>query len=167
MTGQRSTRTGSELGLVRAGFGPGWSGHVSRGEAIHVAHLGSIRARFQTVGVSMAHGRPRCAGPWIYGRVHGGPSPLLFAWAWSSLCLGMVFVHWVQARVAGERNSPASISGALLPVVSSPASSYGGAGVQLRWGKAPPRHGDCDGGVGPIGLGRRSGARRRSFRTVD
>jgi len=29
----------------------------------------------------------------------------------------------------------------------SPASFRNGSGIQLRWGKASPRHGDCNGGV--------------------
>ena len=37
--------------------------------------------------------------------------------------------------------------GALPPATCSPASSRNGSGIQLRWGKASPRHGDCNGGV--------------------
>ena len=64
-----------------------------------------------------------------------------------SLSLGMVYVHRVHVHVVGEGNSSASFPGVLPPVMCSPASSYGGAGVQLRWGKASPGLGVYGGGV--------------------
>ena len=38
----------------------------------------------------------------------------------------------------------------LPPVVSSPASLSGGVGVQLRWEKAWPCHGECPGEVNVV-----------------
>ena len=61
--------------------------------------------------------------------------------------LGMVYVHWVHVSVAGEGNSPASSLGVLPPVVSSPASPFSGAVVQLRWAKESLGLDECSGGV--------------------
>ena len=53
---------------------------------------------------------------------------------------------------AGLRCSPCPFllcffHGALPPAMCSSASSRNGLGIQLRWGKASPCHGDCNGGV--------------------
>ena len=63
------------------------------------------------------------------------------------LSFGMVYVHRVHVRVAGQGNSSASFPGVLPPVVSSPASSHSGASAQLRWEKASPGLGEYGGGV--------------------
>ena len=48
-------------------------------------------------------------------------------WTESTLhSFGMVYVHRVHVRVAGEGNSSASFLGMLPPVVSSPVSSHSG-----------------------------------------
>ena len=81
------------------------------------------------------------SGSWSMDRwlVFGGPSPPFFPLAWS-MCTGC-------RRVRPARESSASFPGVLPPVMCSPASSYGGAGVQLRWGKASPGLSVYGGGV--------------------
>ena len=74
-------------------------------------------------------------------QVYGGPSPPLFSQAWS-MCTGCRRVR------GGEEEILYFVPGVLLPAASSLVSLHGGASVQLRRGKTPPRHGDCDGGVG-------------------
>ena len=79
--------------------------------------------------------------------VHGPQTGL--RWTESTLLLsGVVLVHRVHARVAGEGGcSPVSPAAVFLPAVSSLVSLYGGAGVQLGRGKASLGHSDHDAGV--------------------
>ena len=78
--------------------------------------------------------------------VHGPQTGL--QWSESTLHLsGVVHVHRVHACVAGEGSLPCCLADMFPLAMSSPASSRNGSGVQLRWGKASPCHGDCNGGV--------------------
>ena len=56
-------------------------------------------------------------------------------------------------RVAGEGKIRIFFPVVLPPVVSSSASPYNGAGVQLRWAKAWPGHGGCPGEVNVVAGG--------------
>ena len=92
-------------------------------------------------GMSVAHGRPRRAGPWTVGWVLGGPSPPLSS-------LSVVHVHRVHGHVAGEgRCSPVSYRGGAPAGGELAVSPRGGSGVRLGRGKASPGHGDCVCGV--------------------
>ena len=59
-------------------------------------------------------------------------------------------MHQVLGRVAGEGKIPIFFPVVLPPVVSSSASPYNSAGVQLRWAKSWPCHGGCPGEVNVV-----------------
>ena len=124
----------------------GWAG-LGRALAHHVACCGAATSRpwastglwSSTVGVSVAHGGPRGAGPWTTYRSTVSESTLHLS--------GVVHVHRVHACVAGEGSLPCCLAGVFPSATCSPASCCNGSGVQLRWRKASPCHGDCNGGV--------------------
>ena len=134
-------------GLIRALVGSGWAG-LGWALARHVACCGaatswpwaSTRLWSSTVGVSVAHGGPRDAGPWTADR-----STVVRVYP-SSLRRGPCAP---SSRVCGRRGEKSSVSPAavLSPAASSLVSPRGGVGVQLRRGKVSSRRGDYDGGV--------------------
>jgi hypothetical protein len=73
-------------------------------------------------------------------QVYGGPGPPFFSQA-RSMCTE--FIRGWPARGC-SLVSPAVV---LLPAASSLVSLRGGAGIQLRWGKASPGNGEHDAGI--------------------
>ena len=99
------------------------------------------RLRFLAVGMSAAHGGPKFT-------VHGPKAGSM-----------VDQVHRPSSRLgscapgAGLRCSTRPLRlcffHSMLPrATCSPVGSCNGSGVQLRWGKVSPCHGDCNGGVG-------------------
>ena len=68
MTDQQSIRAGFKLGLDRAGSGPGLARHMACCGVATSRPWAFTGLRFRAVGVSVAHGGPRDAGPWTVDR---------------------------------------------------------------------------------------------------
>ena len=129
----------------QTGFGLGRSGS---GQAKHVACCGAAMSRpWALIGLRPQHGSHRVA--------HGGPALLVHGPKVGSM-VDRAHRHFSSARLmcTGCRAALLTLPlllcffhGALPPATCSPASSRNGSGIQLRWGKASPCHGNYDGGV--------------------
>ena len=119
LTGQRSTRTGSQRSLA----GSGWAGLGRAGPDTWHAVALPRRCHGPPLGLVHRHG-PQ----WTQALVYGGPRLLPVNRVHPSFLLSVVYVYRVQARAAGEEGFLCFPPSVFPPVVCSPMSL-----PQRRW----------------------------------